>query len=72
MVITSPFKRGMLPLLRNHRRAPGATSGRVMSICLHPFLIGHPFRSKHFDDALKHITSRQEVWITTGSEIIDW
>jgi peptidoglycan/xylan/chitin deacetylase (PgdA/CDA1 family) len=50
----------------------GATSGRVMSICLHPFLIGHPFRSKHFADALKHITSRQDVWITTGSEIIDW
>ena len=24
----------------------GATSGRVMSICLHPFIIGHPHRSK--------------------------
>lgn len=49
----------------------GAQSGRVMSICLHPFIIGHPFRSKYFDDALKHITSRQEVWVATGSEIID-
>jgi allantoinase len=49
----------------------GAKSGRVMSICLHPFLIGHPYRSKYFDDALKHITSRQEVWVTTGSEIVD-
>ena len=48
-----------------------ATSGRVMSICLHPFLIGHPFRSKYFDDALRHITSRQEVWLATGSEIVD-
>ncbi len=48
-----------------------ATTGRVMSICLHPFLIGHPFRSKYFDDALRHITSRQEVWLATGSEIID-
>lgn len=49
----------------------GAKSGRVMSICLHPFMIGHPFRSKYLDEALKHIRSRQEVWITTGSEIID-
>lgn len=49
----------------------GAKSARVMSICLHPFIIGHPFRSKYFADALKHITSRQDVWVTTGSEIVD-
>ena len=50
----------------------GAKTGRVMSICLHPFLIGHPHRSKYFAKALAHITSRQEVWLATGSEIIDW
>jgi allantoinase len=50
----------------------GAKSGRVMSICLHPFLIGHPHRAKYFNEALKHISSRQEVWVTTGAEIIDW
>jgi peptidoglycan/xylan/chitin deacetylase (PgdA/CDA1 family) len=50
----------------------GAKTGRVMSICLHPFLIGHPHRSKYFDKALAHITSRQEVWLATGSEILDW
>lgn len=49
----------------------GAKSGRVMSICLHPFITGHPFRSKYLDDALKHIVSRQEVWLATGSEIVD-
>jgi peptidoglycan/xylan/chitin deacetylase (PgdA/CDA1 family) len=49
----------------------GAKSGRVMSICLHPFLIGHPHRAKHFAKALEHITSRSEVWLATGSEIID-
>jgi hypothetical protein len=43
-----------------------------MAISLHPFLIGHPYRSKYFAKALAHITSRQEVWITTGSEIVDW
>jgi peptidoglycan/xylan/chitin deacetylase (PgdA/CDA1 family) len=50
----------------------GAKTGRVMSVCLHPFLIGHPHRSKYLDQALKHITSRQEVWLTTGSQIADW
>jgi len=50
----------------------GAKSGRVMSICLHPFIIGHPHRSKYLAKALAHITSRQEVWLATGSEIVDW
>jgi allantoinase len=49
-----------------------AKTGRVMSICLHPFLIGHAFRSKYFDRALAHIRSRQDVWITTGGEIADY
>jgi allantoinase len=50
----------------------GAKTGRVMAISLHPFLIGHPHRSKHFACALAHITSRQDVWLATGSEIADW
>jgi len=50
----------------------GAKSGRVMAIALHPFLIGHPHRSKHFAQALAHIASRQEVWIARGGEIADW
>lgn len=50
----------------------GAKTGRVMSICLHPFLIGHPHRSKHFEKALGHITSRRDVWVATGGEIADW
>jgi peptidoglycan/xylan/chitin deacetylase (PgdA/CDA1 family) len=50
----------------------GAKTGRVMSICLHPFLIGHPNRSKHFAEALAYVTSRQEVWVATGGEIADW
>jgi allantoinase len=49
----------------------GATSARVMSICLHPFLIGHPFRSKYFAKALEYITGHDGVWVTTGGEIID-
>jgi peptidoglycan/xylan/chitin deacetylase (PgdA/CDA1 family) len=50
----------------------GQVSGRVMSISLHPFLIGHGFRSKYLDRALKYIRSREEVWLATGTEISDW
>jgi len=50
----------------------GAKSGRIMAICLHPFLIGHPFRAKYLDAAFRHIRSRAEVWFATGGEIVDW
>ena len=50
----------------------GDQTGRVMSICLHPFLVGYPHRSKYFARALHHITSRQDVWLATGSAIVDW
>ena len=50
----------------------GATTGRVMAICLHPFLIGQAFRAKYFEKALKYIGKRNEVWITKGGDISDW
>ncbi len=50
----------------------GAASGRVMAICLHPFLIGHAFRAKYLDKALGYIRQRAEVWVTRGGEINDW
>lgn len=49
----------------------GAVTGRVMAIALHPFLIGHPYRAKYLDRAFAHIRSRQDVWVATGSEILD-
>src|SRR5262249_15648037 len=48
----------------------GAQTGRVMAICLHPFLVGYPHRSKYFAKALHHITSRQEVWLATGGALV--
>jgi allantoinase len=50
----------------------GAATGRVMAIALHPFLIGHPHRAKHFEKALEHIVRHREVWLATGGEIADW
>ena len=50
----------------------GRENGRVMCLSLHPFVIGQPFRIKALDRVLKYITSKKDVWVTTGSEIIDW
>jgi peptidoglycan/xylan/chitin deacetylase (PgdA/CDA1 family) len=47
----------------------GATSGTVMCIPLHPYLIGQPHRLAAFDDALRYITGHDKVWLATGREI---
>ena len=49
----------------------GAQSGRVMAICLHPFLIGVPHRIRALDSALQYIGSHAGVWKATGQEIVD-
>ncbi len=48
-----------------------AESGRVMAICLHPFVIGVPHRIWALDSALEYICGHDDVWLATGSEIVD-
>jgi len=50
----------------------GRTSGRVMSINLHPWLVGYPHRIKALDEALAYITAHDHVWLATGGEVADW
>ena len=50
----------------------GKESGRVMCLSLHPFVIGQPFRIKAFEKVLKYITSQKNVWLTTGSELLEF
>jgi len=45
---------------------------RIMSISIHPFITGHPFRALHFKAALRMIAGHDDVWLTTGGEINDW
>jgi predicted glycosyltransferase len=45
---------------------------RVMSISVHTFVSGHPFRMKHIEAALAYIAGHRDVWLTTGGEINDW
>ena len=49
-----------------------ADSGRLLTLNLHPWLIGQPFRIRYLDDALGHMMRRKGVWAASGSEIIDW
>jgi peptidoglycan/xylan/chitin deacetylase (PgdA/CDA1 family) len=50
----------------------GTRVPRVMSIALHPFLCGHPFRARHLERALAYIRGHDRVWLATGSQIVDW
>jgi peptidoglycan/xylan/chitin deacetylase (PgdA/CDA1 family) len=47
----------------------GAESGRVMAICLHPFLMGQPHRIGALESALSYIDKFDGVWKATGEEI---
>jgi allantoinase len=46
-----------------------ATSGRVMALCLHPFVSNQPHRQKYLERALDYIAGQPAVWLTTSDEI---
>ncbi|SDO62163.1 Polysaccharide deacetylase [Lutimaribacter pacificus] len=49
--------------------ADGEQTGRVMALCLHPFIINQPFRHKYLVKALEYIAGHEGVWLTTADEI---
>ena len=49
----------------------GASSGRVMAIAIHPYIIGMPHRIDALSSALDYICSHEGVWLATGAEIVD-
>lgn len=50
----------------------GATQPRVLSLSLHPFVIGLSFRIGYLDEALGYVRGHDSVWFATGAEIADW
>ena len=61
-------------MLRDHfdvLYAESAQTAKVMCIALHPFIVGQPFRAKHFEAALAYMRGYRDAWFTTGSAIID-
>jgi peptidoglycan/xylan/chitin deacetylase (PgdA/CDA1 family) len=49
----------------------GESSGTVMCIPLHAYLIGQPHRIGPFAEALRHIAADGRAWIATAGEIVD-
>ena len=45
--------------------------GRVMSVTLHPWAIGQPYRIGILEQALAHFMRHPGVWPATGAEILD-
>jgi allantoinase len=50
----------------------GEHQPRVMSMSVHPYIIGAPHRMKYFEQALDHILSKDRVWFATAEEIYHW
>lgn len=44
-------------------------NAKVMAIALHPYISGHPHRSKYLSNALEYITNHDKVWTCTGLDI---
>ena len=47
-------------------------SARVMSLVVHPYLMGAPHRLRYFREALERISLRSDIVFMTGEEIYDW
>lgn len=52
-------------------RESATQGGRIMAISLHPWVIGQPYRIGALEEALQHIMGHQDVWATTGAQILD-
>lgn len=50
----------------------GADQPRVMSMSVHPYIIGVPHRIKYFEAAYDHMLQHDDVWFATAEEIYDW
>lgn len=46
-------------------------SGRVMALALHPYITGMPHRIDALDEALAYVCGHDDVWLATGSEIVE-
>ena len=49
-----------------------ASITRIMSISLHPYLMGAPHRIGYLEELIDHMTAREGVVFWTGERILDW
>jgi hypothetical protein len=49
--------------------ADGASSGRVLVLNIHPWLMGQAFRTTYLAEVLDHLAQLPHVWTATTGEI---
>ncbi len=45
---------------------------RIMGISLHTYISGVPHRIKYVEQVFEHITSKPDVLLWTGEQVLDW
>ena len=50
----------------------GAVQPRVLSMGIHPYIMGVPHRIKYFEAAIDYMLKKKDVWFTTADGIYDW
>ena len=55
-------------LLLEESRTEG---GRILSLSLHPWVLGQPHRIKYLEQALEHVMAQPGVWSASASQILD-
>lgn len=50
----------------------GARQPRVMSMSVHPFVIGVPHRIRYFEALFDYMRRHKGVWFATAAQIYDW
>jgi len=52
--------------------AESATRAKIMSIAVHPYISGTPFRIKYFERVLATLGKKRGVVFWTGEQIMNW
>ena len=50
----------------------GSTRPRVMTIAIHPYISGQPFRIKYLEEVYRYMSRFPGVLHWQGNEILDW
>lgn len=45
--------------------------GRILSLSIHPWVLGQPHRIRHLESVLEYVMSKSEVWSVGAGELLD-
>jgi peptidoglycan/xylan/chitin deacetylase (PgdA/CDA1 family) len=51
--------------------ADGRSTGRVLALPIHPFIVNQPARHRYLAEILEHVAEADGVWVTTSDEIAE-